>query len=383
MKGLSLILWIWCASVWAVPNSELLANLRSRFHPSPMGGVLIKSFTHHNQSYVYDQALATIALIRDNDQKSARELLKAMENLQLPDGSLYFSYYLTGQSPYPTEGDKRYSGAIAWIALAAIHYQNQFDSKEFYKFNHKLLHYLDRQMDTITISDKTHRALKFNPTDVPSTPWREDDTAAIEHNLDAYSAFLHFNHLNPQSEWKKNVTHLKTFILSMWDNSRSHFWSGASIKNSTLNRQELYLDNQSWTLLALDNETLANLDMKEALRLNCEAFMVDHEGIQGFMDSKPLRKPASSKFVWSEGTAGQILAMKRFGRISNEPMVCNKKDADHFLRSIKKMKTPDGGIAYATTTTNPDFTTSSSVAGTAWLYFAANDFNPFQVKRRK
>jgi len=40
------------------------------------------------------------------------------------------------------------------------------------------------------------------------------------------------------------------------------------------------------------------------------------------------------------------------------------------------MATTDGGIAYATIK-NSDFTTSSSVAGTAWYYFIANSINPF------
>jgi hypothetical protein len=43
------------------------------------------------------------------------------------------------------------------------------------------------------------------------------------------------------------------------------------------------------------------------------------------------------------------------------------------------MRRADGGIAYATETLNKDFTESSSVAGTAWLYFAIKDINPFGV----
>lgn len=369
-------LWTLSLNLWAISNQELIKNLRSRLHPLPHSkGKLIKSFTHHTQSYIYDQALAIIAFTKSKDQKSARDLLIGLKHLQLKDGSLYFSYYMDGKSPYPKEGgDKRFAGAISWVAIAAIQYQHEFKSKEFVGFNYRILKYLESQMRPFSHEGKVSKALRFAPKDIPATPWREDQTAALEHNLDAYAAFLHFAELNSDTRWKKSISHLKEFIMAMWDDSRSHFWSGADLKTGRINKHELYLDNQTWSLLALDHATLKKIDTKEALDLNCDVFLVEHEGITGFMDSKPTRRPASSRFVWSEGTAGQILAMKWVNAGT-----CKSKNADQFLESIKKMKKADGGIAYSTSTPNPDFTTASSVAGTAWVYFAANNFNPFQL----
>lgn len=367
-------------SAIAIPNADLISNLKSRLHNLPAGGKLIKSFNNHNQSYVYDQALAVIAFTKHRDQKSAQALLTAMTKLQRKDGSLYFSYYLNGESPYPTEGDKRYAGAIAWVALAAVTYQHQFRSKEFVPFNERLLTYLASEMKPIEINGKKTEALSFGPSDLPGTKWKENQVAALEHNLDAYSAFLHFSKINSQEKWKKQVVHLEDFILSMWDSSRSHFWSGANFKTGQINKQELYLDNQTWSLLALNPKTIKELNSKQALGLNCDNFLVEHEGVIGFMDSKPTRRPASSQFVWSEGTAGHILAMNKHNKIHNDEIKCNKLGAQGFLSSIKKMKKDDGGIGYATSTPNPDFTTSSSVAGTAWFYFAANNINPFHLE---
>jgi len=139
------------------------------------------------------------------------------------------------------------------------------------------------------------------------------------------------------------------------------------------------LDNQTWTLLALDNSILEKLKIKDALALNCDQFYVEHEGVIGFMDSKPTRRPASSKFIWSEGSAGQILAMNKVNLIHKEELQCNGMKADAFIKNIKKMKKEDGGIAYATSTPNADFTTASSVAGTVWYYFASNNINPFHI----
>lgn len=374
---------MFCASInsWATTNQELLKNLSSRIHELPNGrGSLIKSFTNHSQSYIYDQALAIIAFTKNNDQSKARELLKGLRSLQLTDGSLYFSYYLDGKSPYPEEGDKRFAGAISWVALSAVHYQNKFKSKEFLAFNFQILKYLESQMYSLKVKGMKTRALSFAPVDVPSTVWNEKDVAALEHNLDAYAAFLHFTKLNNYSKWAVPIQELKKFILAMWDEKESHFWSGASFKTGIINKSELYLDNQSWSLLALDEETLKGIKPEVALDLNCQNFHVKHEGIVGFMDSKPVRRPASSRFVWSEGTLGQVLAMSKVTKLKKTPLNCQGESSGDYITSINKMKKADGGIAYSTTTPNRDFTTASSVAGTAWLYFAANDFNPFEVE---
>lgn len=375
-RVLSVLVGVWCICSFAdtSTNQELLKNLSARMEKLPSKeGSLIKSFSNHSQSYIYDQALAIIAFAKAKEKDRARLLLLGLKSLQMKDGSLYFSYYMGGLSPYPIEGDKRFAGAIAWVALAASHYQRAFDSKEFVPFNAKILSYLHSQKTSLRIRGDKFHAVKFAPHDVKASPWNEANTVALEHNLDAFAAFRHFANLNKTKKWNQDIKDLQHFIMSMWDSSRSHFWSGANVKTGAINKEELYLDNQSWSLLALPTDVLKEISPKLALELNCEVFYVEHENIKGFMDSKPTRRPATYQFVWSEGTLGQILAMKKIG------MSCDNYSADQFLASMHKMKKEDGGIAYATSSSNPDFTTASSVAGTAWLYFAANDINPFEL----
>src|SRR5690606_4450347 len=141
--------------------------LSNRIKDLPNGrGSLIKSFTNHSQSYIYDQALAIIAFTKAGDQRNAKRLLQGLTSLQLKDGSLYFSYYLDGKSPYPKEGDKRFAGAIAWVALAATHYQNKFHHKEFVQFNKNILTYMNREMISIEVKGTATRALRFAPSDI-------------------------------------------------------------------------------------------------------------------------------------------------------------------------------------------------------------------------
>lgn len=368
-------LCLFSLSSMAVTNQEILNNLRSRIVPVDGDRTLIKSFSEHTQSYIYDQALAIITFTKAGERETAQKLLRGLADVQKGDGSLYFSYNLDGSSPYPAEGDRRFAGAISWVALAASHYQAEFHSPEFVSFNLKLLNWLRSEFRPVTLSGDSQEAIRFSPSDIGSSKWNESETIALEHNLDAYAAFRDFAKLNPDYEWKLEIASLRKFILSMWDKDRSHFWSGANLKTGKINKEELYLDNQTWSLLALDLDTLKEIDAHEALALNCESLYVEHEGVSGFVDSKPTQGPKKYDFVWSEGTLGQVMAMEKTG------FACESKNAEMFLSSVKKMKKEDGGIAYATATSNPDFTTASSVAGTAWMYFASNRINPFTVTR--
>lgn len=381
MPGLILAL-IGLLSAFQICASELalLNTLNSRIQDLPKGqGALIKSFDNHSQSYIYDQALAIIAFSKAQNKTQAKKLLDGLKTLQLKDGSLYFSYYMNGISPYPTEGDRRIAGAIAWVALAASHYQHQFKSNEFKIFNLKILHYLKGQMSSIEMKGVKTKAVRFAPHDIASTPFQENDVISLEHNLDAFSAFTHYGKINNTDDWQQSADELKIFIKQMWDKNKDHFWSGAMIKDGIVAKSELYLDNQTWTLLALDRSDLLEISSEKALHLNCEELFVQKDGVTGFMDSKPSNRPSKHAFIWSEGTLGQILAMRKVSELKKKEIYCNNMKAEDFLNSIKKMKMKDGGIAYATPNANPDFTTDSSIAGTAWLYFAIGNINPFQL----
>jgi hypothetical protein len=359
-------------------QDDYLANLESRIHHTPRVS-LMRSFTNHSQSYIYDQALAIIAFARSGHQKIARTLLHTLAQLQLKDGSLYFSYYLNGKSPYPhEEGDKRYAGAIAWVALAAVTYQKQFSSDEFISFNRKVLDYLEKQLRPFKTKQKTLWGIPFGPSDIAQTSWNENEIGALEHNLDAYAAFLNFASLNQHKHYSKLAAKLEDFIMNLWDKSSQHFWSGVNFKTGLINKDEFYLDNQTWSLLALNENMLKKINPHAALSANCHALLVEDQGVRGFLDMKPSHRDSPFSFVWSEGSAGQVLAMKKINKLFNNQVKCKDLEVQTLLDNIKKMKQDDGGIAYATSDKNPDFNTASSVAGTAWYYFALKDINPFE-----
>lgn len=356
--------------LWAASNEALIGHLRSRMVKGHQG-YLIQSYATHSQSYIYDQALAIIMFSKNKNFAEAQKLLSALNELQQKDGSLYFSYNLDGSSIYPEEGDKRFAGAIAWVAIAASTYQKESGSVEFKNFNYKLLSYLGREF--ISIKGEKFKAIRFAPKDIASSAWKEDETIALEHNIDAYSAFRNYQAVNQSHEFKKQVQDLDQFVTKMWDKKREHFWSGMNAQTGIVNKDEYYLDNQSWTLLALDEKHSQKFNFKSALKKNCESLLATDGNQSGFLDSKPTRRPASVQFVWSEGTAGQILAMK------NQNISCKNYSFDEGLKNLNKMRKEDGGIAYASNNKNPDFSAESSIAGTTWYYFALNKINPFAI----
>lgn len=370
-------LFLMSLQVFAITESSLLQNLERRIHSLPESkGALIKSFTHNEQSYIYDQALAIIAFSHAKDKKNAERLIEGMAQLQNADGSLYFSYYLNGLSPYPQEGDKRFAGAISWVALSLGHYQEAFESTKYQDFKNKLFTYLKNEVKTFEFQGEKVQAIRFNPTNIVSSKWNEAETLALEHNLDLYAAFIYDQKLNG-TNWSSEISGMKKFITGMWDKQLKHFWSGADLKTGNINKDEIYLDNQTWSLLALDPSLLNELNMSSALAMNCEMMMGEHEGVIGFSDRKPVRGQDIDHFVWSEGSLGQIMAMQKHEKLIQNEFVCEGKTSQELLSSLKKMKKEDGGLAYSTPTSNPDFTNASSVAGTAWMYFAQVRYNPF------
>ncbi len=363
-------------------KDKFLQVLKKRIVPySAAKSSFIKSFAKRDVSYIYDQALAIMVFTHAKDKKNARKLLKSLEHLSLKQGPLHFAYMTAGSSAFDGDEIRVIHGAMAWVVMSANYYQKQFKNKEFTRFAEKTLTYLETQK----VKALDGEAIKFAQTDLKSTPWDETQVLALEHNIDAYSAFKIFADLNHHEKFNKTAKNIKVFINNLWDDQKKHYWSGYLLDKKRINKDEIYLDNQTWTLLAVDHTDISYEDANLALDKACESFYhVARETkseIHGFFDRKSVRVPASDKFVWSEGTAGKLLASKFVN--PHLKYSCHNKSEKVFGQSFGQMKQKDGGIGYATKTANKDFTTDSSVAGTAWTYFYYVGLNPFKLTTLK
>lgn len=353
-----------------------IRNLLGRLSTDTVGdGRLIRSFRDLDAFFLYDQAVAIVALAHAGEQGAAEQILLALDHLQRADGSWWFSYDYQGGSPWPAEGDHRPSGAIAWVVMAANAYESAFDDPGFAAMAASALDYLDARRTPVEYACIPSAPVRFAPVDSPTTPWDETRVVSLEHNLDALAAFEGYAALHDAPAYAEIANEIRQFAESMWRGNR--FYAGFDLAAGSPNGVEQYLDLQSWGALALGPEWSGGLDFNCSHLFDTAGFISQvAAGVHGFFDLRVAGAEPAHRFVWTEGTAGMILALEQ-AAAAGEAVDC--PDPAALLLHLDALADSDGGIPYATTTTNPDFSTSSSVAGTAWLYLAREGINPFAL----
>jgi hypothetical protein len=271
----------------------------------------------------------------------------------------------------------RIAGANAWFGMALNAYQKAFGSTKYLAMSTRLHDYLRAETVAVTINGAGRRGLRFAPTNYVAG---RTGIFALEHQLDAYASLHQYHALNGGSQYLTAATQLRQMAESLWNGTR--FLGGYDANTGTLNTGERYLDTYSWSVLALGNVGSAGQNFAAALPGMCDYFntagRLDYpsrkvSGIVGFYDVIYDNVPSSAPFVWSEGSLGAIMAMRQ----GAPTMGCAGNGASQMLESLNYMIDKLGSMPYATRNTNADFTSSGSVAGTAWLYYANRNKNPY------
>ena len=338
-------------------------------------GRLIRSFHDMDSAFLYDQALAVIAFSLAGERTHAEQIINALAKLQGPSGAWVFAYTVDGADANPGV-DMRIAGANAWFGMALNAYQKAFNSSKYLAMSTRLHDYLRAELVAITINGAPQSGLRFAPTNY--APGRSG-IFALEHQLDAYASMHQFHALNGGNQYLVAATALRKMSESLWNGTR--FLGGYDANTQTLNTAERYLDTYSWSVLALGNTGSLGQPFASALPAMCDYFSVNGKldypsrkvsGIVGFHDAIHNGVPPTP-FAWSEGSLGAIMAMRQ----GAPSMQCAGNSSDQMLESLNYMVDKLGAMPYATQNANPDFTSSGSVAGTAWLYYANQDKNPY------
>ncbi len=379
---------------WGIPREGThedprITNLLGRFSAANLGSEaeparLIRSYEDLDQLYTYDQALAVIAFSHAGEREAADTVLRAMAAVQHESGGWYFSYDYDGTSIYPDEGgDRRVSGAIGWMAVALNSYAHSFDGDTHAEMTAAVMEYLAGIRVELEIDGTTHSGVPFGPIDLDTTAWDESAVLSVEHNLDAYAAFRDYAVLTGNDSWADIAVETRALIEVLWHGD--HFVPGTTVGVGP-NLEEIYLDTQSWGVLALGAEGSEGQDLGRGLDYDCDHFLesagyIDYRaaGVAGFFDYiNGLTLEPPHRFVWTEGSLGMALALDA----ADDPELCDGLGSADILGWLEALEDARGGLPYARFTVNSDFTTSSSVAGTAWLYFAEQGYNPFQPLAR-
>lgn len=366
----------------AASTNAQIAGLQSMMNtPTIAGGPygdgrLVRSFRDMDSAFLYDQALAVIAFSLAGDQADADLVINAMAKLQGASGAWVFSYLTDGEDANAGV-DMRIAGSNAWFGMALNAYQKAFKSTKYLAMSTRLHNYLLGELVAISVGGSAQRGLRFAPTDYAAG---RSTTFALEHQLDAYASMQQYYALNGGSQYLDAAKALRSMSESLWNGSR--FVAGYSSSTQTLDTSERYLDNYSWAVLALGNTGSKGQNFAASLPGMCDYFNTAGTlvypsrkvtGVVGFYDVINNGVASSSPFVWSEGSLGAVMAMKQ----GAPAMTCAGNAAADIQESMNYMVDKLHGMPYATQNVNPDFTSTGSVAGTAWLYFANQGKNPY------
>lgn len=361
--------------------------LQSRLEQQDTGGALVGSRTDDNRAYVYDQALAVIALSSAGYQDEAASILDALSGLQNEDGSWYFMYYRDGTSPYPNEADVRYAGANAWVALAYLNYNYAFGLKDYAGTIEDSLDFLMGERGEV---DGT-LALRFNPVDLTATPWDETQLYSVEHNVDLHAALLLYQKVFKGRTFKANRKRykaarkdLRTFVKRRFDNKRRYFRPGhyAGVGD---NQSELYLESNVWTLMAL------NLNANKhgrALETACDrleepaAILGNDTYVRGVKTFAWVDRRGSAYDYGASISESLIYALGlRWSESKGRHRTCGGMSADDYQAQFSALAgTIDGvgGLPHGTYTDGQDFSLVSHTASISWMAMLDMGLNPFR-----
>jgi hypothetical protein len=339
-------------------------------------GRFIRSYRDMDSAFLYDQALAVIAFAKAGDQPNADLILNALAKVQSASGGFEFSYLVDG-SVAQAGTDLRIAGSIAWLGMALNTYQKKFASTKYLAMSSRLHNYLLGEIIQLKVAGSTRYGLRFAPTDY--VPGRTQ-IFALEHQLDGYAAMHQYYALNGGSAFNQAATRLRAMSEAMWNGSR--FLAGFNSASASFNVDERYLDNYSWSNLALGNTGSTGQNFAASLSQMCDFFITNgslqypsgqYTGVIGFYDGIMGGVPPASKFAWSEGSMGAIMAING----GAPTLKCSGNSATNMLSSFERVRDPLMGLPYTSLNTNPDFSGSSGVAGTAWFYYAKTNQNPY------
>jgi hypothetical protein len=370
-----------CSGAQAAPSAcNVLRNAVERMPP---GAVFLPSFPQekdgplHNTAFLYDNAVATVALVGCGDAKDAARIGDAMlvaldHDRFWHDGRLR-NAYAAGHADNPVKlagwWDKTQngwvedqyqvgsdSGNMAWAMLALL----SLKDAKYRSGAIRIAHWVDTQFDTRTPQGFMGGTFGDQPKPTPNR-WK-----STEHNTDLAAALTQLSAATSDKHWRDRAGIASAFVATMW-NPKCNCFDAGMAEDSKARNMTLALDAQLWPLLAIP-----------ATRGHADAVLAtvkQHLGLKGGLSYGEMRDG-----VWTEGTEQAVLAMKLLRRA---------KDAAALNAAAEKNRAPDGWYFAADTKTSTGFDLQTdlkqhrayfripALAPLAWAALAEQGFNPF------
>jgi hypothetical protein len=300
------------------------------------------------RSWVYDDALATIAFAQGGRSAAAHRVLERVAALQAPDGSFGFAYDALGGTEISS---LRRTGAIAWMGSAALEYERVTGDATF------------RPM-AVRVGDwvLAHQVTTPGDPRQGSVVGGDDVTwASTEHNIDAYFLLRDLGRRTGEPRFADGAASVAASLLT-------HHWNAAEGRfNQGVGDTADALDLGTWGGLFL--LAVGETQKAQQSAAYVERFRVSdggHTGYQPFLEGPAYPNPPQT--VWSEGTWGAVLLRERLGQ-----------DVSGDVAQMAALQDGAGGLPQVITAQGPpyDLPAWPCVAATAWAVIATDDDGGF------
>lgn len=386
MRRLAILLaLLWPGFAIAGPSScDVLAKQVSAISAGP---VFVASYPTatvdqlKDVAFLYDNAVATLALIGCGDEKHAAQIGDAIlialdHDRYWHDGRLRNAYFagapanpvkLTGwwdkkqnqwvEDAYQVGSD---SGNMAWAMLALLALNKASGDARYLNGAKRIGTYLEKSFDARTPAGFTGGMFGDEPKPQINL-WK-----STEHNTDISAAFGALADATGDKHWRERADVAQSFVTAMWQPNCQCFITGTK-PDGSLN-PILALDADLWPLLALPGfasrygDAIATADA--------------HMGIHGGFAYSEAKDG-----VWTEGSAQGALLTELLGRT---------REASALLKVAERNRLPDGsyyasepielptGFVLDTDPTKPRlYFHIPHLAALGWMAIAERRFNPF------
>jgi len=327
------------------------------FNHQQMSNGLLQSIEDGNVVSLYDNALASLVYILEEDYESAElvfDFFNARINSELKAGPGGFSQLRDSSG---TPNNHRWMGDNAWLLIAINNYKAKTGSSKYdilaREIKGWLLSLQDSDGGLFAGYDANNQLLNYKVTE-----GMIDAFNAIEGYASFHNELLHYLEVDRWDEADKNLV----------------AWPG--------NPQHLYaLDLHPWSYMIFKDYPLSSLRTAERY-ITSQSSTATGEVITGYCFDE------DQDVVWFEGTAQMTLAFD-LANLSSE--------RDFYLAEMEKnliasaRNTDASGFPYSSnmgTHYGGDLLwntahTEIAISGGAWYIFTKRAFNPFAIERNK
>ncbi len=329
-----------------------------------------------NAAFSYDNALCAMAFMSAGEQERAKLILDAfvyaIDNDRYSPGRVRNAYVYGDPESFPGWGgsvrlpgffedgtfcEDQYQvgtnmGNTSFVALALLQYYNRHGGEAYLRAARSIMDF------ALEYCQDENADGYFAGYD----GWPENGSAyrftykSTEHNIDVYAACTALYQLTGEEKYKKAADSALRFIDSMYDETQGIFWSGTMDDGVTPNSDNVVLDVQVWSALALG-------DAFEPYKA-CVQYAADNLQTPGGGYAFSLCDTDGG--YWLEGTAFSSLAFRK---------LCMDERAKAAIQAIETAQLDSGGLpaVYGSETINTGF---GLFTGEKWLYYAEPHIAP-------